>query len=166
MSVVDSPHVPTRPPSDNSNAAASTAYVTAAIAAIPVTPSPIPAGTNMVFYQASAPSGWTSVALNDRALRVVSAGGSGGTGGGSNAFSTVFAQTVVGSHTLSTAEIPSHSHAIQEITGCCGGTTKTAQATASVDVVASTDGAGGGGSHNHSITMQILFSDVIICTKN
>jgi hypothetical protein len=166
MSGFDSPHVPTRPASDNSNAAASTAYVTAAIAAIPVTPSPIPAGTAMVFYQASAPSGWTSVSLNDRALRVVSAGGSGGTGGGSNAFSTVFAQTVVGSHTLSTAEIPAHAHAIQEITGCCVTQTKTAQANGSVPTTQSTDNAGGGGSHNHSITMQILFSDVIVCTKN
>ena len=44
----------------------------------------IPTGTAMVFYQASAPVGWwTAVALNDYFLRVVTAGGTGGTSGGS-----------------------------------------------------------------------------------
>lgn len=38
----------------------------------------IPAGTAMSFYQSSAPVGWTAIALNDKFLRVVTAGGSGG----------------------------------------------------------------------------------------
>lgn len=166
MTVVESPHVPTRSASDNSNAAASTAYVTAAIAAIPPpAASPIPAGTAMVFYQASAPSGWTSVALNDRALRVVSAGGTGGTGGGSNAFSTVFAQSATGGFTLSTNEIPSHAHTVVQQTNSCGaslGIPSAASATANIN----TSSVGGGGSHSHSITMSITYSDVIVCTKN
>jgi hypothetical protein len=168
MTVVESPHVPTRPPSDNSNAAASTAYVTAAIAAIPAPPTIIPSGTAMVFYQASAPTGWTAVSLNDRALRVVSAGGSGGTGGGSNAFSTVFAQTATGSFTLSTNEMPSHSHGFTASVSSvqagvvCGAIVSVGNtATGS-----NTGGAGSGGSHNHTITMSITYSDVIICTKN
>ena len=58
-------------------------------------------GTGMVFYQASAPTGWTAVALNDRTLRVVTAGGTGGTGGGSTAFSSVFT-----SRTIAQANLP------------------------------------------------------------
>ena len=160
--------IPTRPAGDATNAAASTAFVTAAVGAI-VFPSPVPSGAAMVFYQAAAPVGWTSVALNDRALRVVSAGGTGGTGGGSNAFSTVFAQTVVGNHSLSTAELPSHTHGftasvsnatIFPVTGC-------SPTTVGAAVSAGTTGsAGSGTAHNHSITMSITFSDVIVCTKN
>jgi hypothetical protein len=42
----------------------------------------IPAGTVMVFYQATVPTGWAAVAtLTDRALRVVTNGGVGGTTG-------------------------------------------------------------------------------------
>jgi hypothetical protein len=49
----------------------------------------IPAGTSMLFAQASAPLGWTkSTSHNNKALRVVS--GSGGGGGGSSAFTTCF----------------------------------------------------------------------------
>lgn len=165
MTVVESPHVPTRPASDNSNAAASTAYVTTAIANIPAAPTVIPAGTAMVFYQASAPTGWTALSINDRALRVVNPGGTGGTGGGSNAFSTVFAQTVVGTHTLSTAEMPSHQHSFTVVSGC-GGSTDTAVQTAASAGSFNTAATGGGGGHNHTITMSITYSDVIICTKN
>jgi hypothetical protein len=74
----------------------------------------IPSGTVMLFVQTSAPTGWTkSVAYNDRALRVVS--GTAGTGG-SVAFATAFASQgvsgTVGNHTLTTAEIPSHTHTV------------------------------------------------------
>lgn len=55
----------------------------------------IPVGTKMVFYQASAPSGWTMITTqNDKALRVVSASG-GGAGG---------------THPLSTPPSTSHTH--------------------------------------------------------
>jgi len=64
----------------------------------------IPSGTKMVFYQASAPTGWTAVAVNDRFLRVVSAGGTGGSTGGSGLApsSTI---TLAHSHTVN-----SHTH--------------------------------------------------------
>ncbi|MBK8871606.1 MAG: hypothetical protein IPN19_11340 [Elusimicrobia bacterium] len=71
----------------------------------------IPAGTKMVFYQASAPVGWTAVAVNDKFLRVVTAGGTGGSTGGSGATpsSTI---TLAHSHTVSshTHTVASHSH--------------------------------------------------------
>lgn len=161
---------PTRPPGDSTNAAATTAFVTGAIATaiagIVFPTSPIPAGTVMVFYQASAPSGWTSVALNDRALRVVSAGGTGGTGGGSNAFSTVFAQTVVGSHTLTQAEMPSHVHGYIAPGGAVNVGVGFCQTAAGPGSGTGTNSAGSDGAHNHAITMSITYSDVIVCSKN
>lgn len=53
----------------------------------------IPSGTKMVFYQSTAPTGWTAVAVNDMFLRVVTAGGTGGTTGGTVAASTSLAHT-------------------------------------------------------------------------
>lgn len=68
----------------------------------------IPSGTKMVFYQASAPVGWTAVALNDKFLRVVTAGGTGGSTGGTVAASTSLAHThTVDSHTHTQ---PAHTH--------------------------------------------------------
>jgi len=70
-----------------------------------------PRGTTLLFYQAAAPIGWTKITTqNDKAIRVVS--GAGGVTGGTNAFSSVMAQTVVGSTTLSSAQIPGHSHPV------------------------------------------------------
>lgn len=75
-------------------------------------PSAFPSGTAMMFVQTSAPTGWTkSIAHDNKALRVVSGvAGSGGT----VAFTTAFASQSVGgtvnATTLSTAQIPSHSH--------------------------------------------------------
>jgi len=59
------------------------------------------AGTSMLFYQAAAPTGWTAEAINDKALRVVSAGGTGGSEGGTTAFSSVFT-----SRTIAQANLP------------------------------------------------------------
>lgn len=62
----------------------------------------LPSGTAMVFYQAAPPTGWTAVAVNDKALRVVTSGGSGGTNGGTNGFATAFAATNTGSEAAHT----------------------------------------------------------------
>ena len=75
------------------------------------------AGVKTLFFEATAPTGWTKLTThNDKALRVVS--GTGGGSGGSTAFSTVMAsRTPAGSvavsnaaFTLTTTEIPSHTH--------------------------------------------------------
>jgi hypothetical protein len=83
-------------------------------------------GTKMLFQQTAAPTGWTKdTTHNNKALRVVSGTAS---SGGSVAFTTAFASQgvggTVGNTTLTTAQIPAHSHS--------GGT-------------------GGGGSHNHAV---------------
>ena len=79
-----------------------------------------PSGTVKVFYQASAPTGWTkSTAHDDKALRIVS--GSGGGSGGSISFSSAFVNfSVSGPFSTSDGtgnatpwtpnEIPNHTH--------------------------------------------------------
>jgi hypothetical protein len=94
------------------------------------------AGTRMVFYQASAPTGWTAVgSLNDRVLRVNNS-----TAGNTSGSWTVSGFTVAG-HSLTTAQLPSHSHS-----GSSG--------SAGSHNHGGTNGSGtlntnGGGSHNH-----------------
>lgn len=74
----------------------------------------IPSGTKMVFYQATAPTGWTQdTSINDRVLRVVSGEG-GGTGGswiisGLSTESAGSHSHTVNSHTHST---PDHTHTL------------------------------------------------------
>ena len=82
-------------------------------------------GTDAIFFQSAAPSGWTkNTSHNNKALRVV--GGSsdpnGGGSGGSNTFTSAFPSSkpisgnfpisgTVGGHTLTSNELPSHTHA-------------------------------------------------------
>jgi hypothetical protein len=136
----------------------------------------IPSGTVMLFVQTSAPTGWTkSVAYNDRALRVVS--GTAGTGG-SVAFTTAFASQgvsgTVGNHTLTTAEIPSHTHTVDAyFNDPCGspGYINDVSSNGFVSSTSSTSATGSGGAHNHSfsgtaINLAVQYVDVIIATKS
>ena len=78
----------------------------------------VPSGSVMLFYQTSAPTGWTkSTSHNNKALRVVS--GNGGGSGGSVGFTSAFANHTVsisGSDTVSISDSDSVS-----ISGNCGG---------------------------------------------
>ena len=144
-------------------------------------PSQFPSGTDMVFHQTAAPTGWTkntTAALNDGALRTTT--GTVGTGG-TVAFETAFASQAVGgtngntgATTLSTAQLPSHTHtagAPNQTAGLQGG----AQANVGAADGSSTTGAtGGGGSHVHggstfsgtAIDLNVKFYDVIIAAKD
>lgn len=129
------------------------------------TPVPIPSATVMLFQQAAAPAGWTTLTThNDKALRVVD-GSSGVSSGGSNSFSTVMAQTVVGNHTLSLGETAPHVHNVGR-----GGSSSLGVSFDITNVnptsTASSDSQGGGGSHNHTILMSINYVDLILCSKN
>ena len=80
-----------------------------------------PQSTAWIFYQASAPTGWTkSTTDNDKALRVVS--GSGGGSGGTNSFTSMMTSSYfkyagnmgvaspTGDYGLGAADIPAHTH--------------------------------------------------------
>jgi hypothetical protein len=121
-------------------------------------------GTSALFYQPAAPIGWTKLtAHNDKALRVVS--GAGGVSGGTNPFSTVMAQTVVGNTTLSTTQMPSHTHTGVLPAGWATGTPGSGAFVGDGNSYSS-NGAGGGGAHNHTITMSIQYVDIILASKN
>ena len=119
----------------------------------------------MLFQQTSAPTGWTKSTTHDnKALRIVS--GTVGSGG-SSTFSAVFNGSVSAT-TLTTSQIPSHSHSQRRFTtGSLGLNTNSATGFSNAtvaDISPTTGNAGGGGSHTHS--MNVAYVDVIIATKN
>lgn len=125
-----------------------------------------PTGTAMVFYQASAPVGWTKQTThNDKSLRVVS--GTGGGSGGSVAFSTLFGRTTVDSLAISITQMPSHTHGYLDrfLVGTAGADPD-AGAFTQQDNARATDATGGGASHTHGLDMRVHYLDVLICTKD
>ena len=129
----------------------------------------IPPGTIMLFWQATAPGGWTQVVTqNDKALRVVS--GAGGGAGGLNSFSSVFGQSATGAHTLTTPEIASHSHVDGGYGVLMRGATTDPPGWTFNGVPGGGDhpvnSTGGDGSHTHPLTMSISYLDIILASKN
>jgi hypothetical protein len=135
----------------------------------------VPTGAVMLFYMAAAPTGWTQVTTqNDKALRVVS--GAGGVTGGSSSFSSVMAQTVVGSTTITTSIMPAHFHTFGNgaystfgIGNFGTGGQSVPQTGTDFSIfayIANTDNNGGSGSHNHTINMNLAYIDIIIASKN
>jgi hypothetical protein len=149
------------------------------------------AGTVMLFGQTAAPTGWTKDTsnFNNSGLRIVTGTAS---SGGSVDFTTAFASQTpsgsvsvsgsVGNTTLSTPQIPSHTHTLPAANPSPGSTSVTS---ASVAVFAyqgpisfSTNATGGGGAHNHplsissatfsgnAINLAVKYVDVIRATKN
>ena len=143
-------------------------------------PVAFPTGTLMLFVQTAAPTGWTkSTAHNDKSLRVVSGTAS---SGGSSAFTTVFTNQTptittsglsAGATTLSTAQMPSHSHSYRAFSGYNG--TYGVQFQSQDGGFQASTATGGGGSHTHTvsgsatssaITLAVQYVDVIIATKD
>lgn len=119
-------------------------------------------GDTIVFQQTAAPVGWTKqVVLNDYGLRVTS-GAVGVTPG--STFSSVFAQTAVGSTTLTIATMPSHNHPTNANSGAT--TTGGGGFAAGLNGAAITTNTGGDGSHTHSVNLALSYVDVIIASKN
>lgn len=140
-----------------------------------------PSGTVMLFAQTTAPTGWTKLTThNDKALRVVS--GTAGSGG-TTAFTSVFASRTpagtvsgtntagaVGNTTLTLAQIPAHSHGVNDPghshtyqgrftsdTVASGAravtdTTTETRTTSAASTGISIQNSGGGGAHNHPFT--------------
>lgn len=136
----------------------------------------VPSGTVMLFVQTAAPTGWTKQTTNDNAsLRVVS--GTASTGG-SVGFTTAFASQAVtgsisgsvgsgtisgsvsgtlsgstGAYTLTTNEMPAHTHSYQAIIGGTGLTYSYGSTHQAGNYT--TASTGGGGSHSHSFSGAI-----------
>jgi hypothetical protein len=126
-----------------------------------------PSGTKMSFYQTAAPTGWTkdtTAALNDAILRIVT--GSAGVTGGSVAFSTWAAVTSTGSYTLTTADIPSHSHTYAFGGGPAGLLANADSRANPTGTVGTTNTTGGGGGHSHSLSQNLKYADFIVATAN
>ena len=120
-------------------------------------------GTRMSFQQTAAPTGWTkdtTAGINDSILRLVTGSVS---SGGSVAFSTWAAQTADGATTLSTPQIPSHTHSYTRI-GPPGGAAPDEGGTGAQSD--NTGATGGGGSHTHSLTQSLKYYDFIIASKD
>ena len=146
--------------------------------------SAFPTGTQMLFVQAAAPTGWTKqTTVNDAAIRVVS-GTTGGNTGGSVAFSTAFvagkAITLsgnVGATTITTAQMARHTHSFTYYSATPGGGTVSAlqigtgTATSSSIKNKSVSSTGGNGSHTHSLSgtatvdLSVKYVDAILCKK-
>ena len=132
---------------------------------------PIPVGTVMLFYQTAAPTGWTiSSSLNDYALKLVSA--TGGVTSGSVNYSTLFGRTATDSTTLTTNQIPAHTHDQDDGTAyftlpSTSSTTLTpGPATLYADTARATGSTGGGAGHTHPLDMRVKTAAVILASKN
>jgi hypothetical protein len=127
-------------------------------------------GTRMSFQQTAAPTGWTkdtTAAINDSMLRFVTGSAS---SGGSVAFSTWAGTTTAGATTLTTPQIPSHTH---NATGGSAPPTNpalfqiyTASLQSGGQKTAATAATGGGGSHDHPLSQNLKYYDFIIASKN
>ncbi len=147
----------------------------------------IPSGTKMVFYQASAPVGWTAVAVNDKFLRVVTAGGTGGSTGGTVAASSSLSHAhTVASHTHTG---PSHTHTVIGSTDAAGNHNHTiGDAGGGLTITDGTNFASWSGNHTHTLSTTtgaggtgvtggsspatdnqlgvFAYADIIICQKD
>ena len=126
----------------------------------------IPSGTRMAFQQTAAPTGWTkdtTSAINDSAIRLTT--GTASTGG-DVAFETAFADQNTSATTLSIAQIPSHTHTFSGYQVLGGGGLPQNSASATSLSSNTTGATGGGGSHVHSVDLNVKFYDFIIAEKD
>ena len=149
--------------------------------------SSIPSGSQALFFQAAAPTGWTqntTASINTTTLQVVT--GSGGGVSGTDAFATTFTSSkstasgpitfndassagastgtlAVGDTTLSTPTIPSHSHPVN-ISGRSGQPGGDPPRPTSGGQT--TGGAGGGGTHSHPISGTVSLSGSVAATTD
>jgi hypothetical protein len=135
----------------------------------------IPPGSVMLFYSATAPTGWTkNTSSLNHALRVVGGSGGGATGG-LHPFTAVFDSRmitgVVGNTTLESWQIPAHSHTGTAYNGGNDGTAFAHSGVSWPSYTVTSHNTGGGGAHNHTFTgdwleMRVQYLDFIMATKN
>lgn len=134
------------------------------------TADPVPAGSVVPFYNTSAPAGYTIVALDDYALKVVSSNGA-NTSGSVN-YSTLFARTATDSTALTTSQIPSHQHGQSDGTlynntpNTSSGTLTPGGNTFYLDTARQTEATGGGDGHTHPLDMRVKTASVLLASRD
>ena len=111
-----------------------------------------PAGTKAIFYQDTAPTGWTiENTLDDKLLFVTKGSGAGGqTGGTAHSTGTWTISGIAGgNHVLTIAEMPSHQHAIKKGTATHPEMYGTGQAGDETGEQQYSGYVGGGAAHSH-----------------
>lgn len=127
--------------------------------------SSVPAGAVTNFFMASAPTGWTKSTTNtDCAIRIVS--GTGGATGGSVGFTTAFANGSTGATTLTTAQMPSHTHTYTQLSVYYINVDGQYAHPHYNYATGNTGATGGGGSHDHTMQLAVKYLDNIMCSKN
>lgn len=143
----------------------------------------IPAGSRTLFYNASAPSGWTAVTMSDYGMKIVNDGGGGVVVAGT-AYSTVFGVSATGSTALTVAQLPAHEHfafnsgnASVNVdadnyptltnTALTGGDQRYIMGgSGATPTLGKTSPTGAGDGHTHSIALQVQTAVFVLATRN
>lgn len=146
--------------------------------------------TPLYFCQSAAPTGWSQVASNgNKMMRVVNGTGAGT--GGSNAFTNTFTNRTfnasfnvpfsasVNNHTISTPQLPSHSHPTAAgNTNAATPSPFSGSRTCRTSGNSNSGGRGNSGAHSHNasvsasanwsgnVNMTVKYVNVIYCTRN
>ncbi len=126
-----------------------------------------PATTSMLFYQSLAPTGWTkdvASTLGNHAIRVMTDVAWSGGSKGATAFDSVFgAAKTVGGTAISVAQMPAHVHGVAgNISGANGAGVRVPGNTTSIN----SESVGGGSTHDHTLSLDLNYINVIRATKN
>jgi hypothetical protein len=129
-----------------------------------------PTSTSMLFYQDAAPAGWTkdTTTLNDHTLRVVSSTAWSAGSKGNTAFTSVFgAGKVTGGTAISIAQMPAHTHDVRapdQPNGTLSGFIGIRKTNTTLTDAALT--RGGDQAHDHTLSLDVNYINVIRCTKD
>ncbi len=130
-------------------------------------------GTKLLFPQASAPTGWTKdTDQHDKALRIVNT--SGGGAAGNTEMTAVFGSgKTAGATTLTSAQsgMPGHEHTYNKVvinvgSGVIGDSGFAANQPISAPTTGQAAGQNAASSHNHSLSLDLQYVDVIKATKD
>lgn len=134
----------------------------------------IPSGTVMLFYQAAAPVGWTQISNDDNSMLRMVSGAGGGFGGTDSPISLDYSHVhATTGHSLTIAEMASHTHNIAADKGTSSVNGSFARVDAGPQTLTlTTASAGSGDAHTHGdtasggATFTPRYIDVIQASKD
>lgn len=129
----------------------------------PIAAAGFASGTSLPCFNSSAPVGWTKqVVHNDKAVRLVTGVPA---SGGTVAFSTVFGKTATDPFTLTSTEMPGHTHkygsGLLTDTATSGSANRIQVGTANTS-----SGTGSDGAHSHGMDVRVQYVDMIMINKD